>query len=303
MIEEIGYCNGIENYSRHFDNRQAGEPPYTLLDFFPKDYLTIIDESHIAVPQISGMYAGDRSRKETLVSHGFRLPCAFDNRPLNFGEFIKKTNQIIYTSATPGDYELKKSEQIVEQLIRPTGLLDPKIEIRKTDNQIADLITEIEKTVRKKQRVLITTLTKRMAEELADYLAEKNIKAHYLHSEIQTLARVDILRDLRQGKYDCVVGINLLREGLDLPEVSLVVILDADKQGFLRNERTLIQTMGRAARHVEGRVIMYADQISDSMKGALRETSRRRQVQEDYNKKHRITPKSISKELQKSILE
>ena len=303
MIEEVGYCNGIENYSRHFDGRKPGEPAYTLLDFFPKDYLTIIDESHIAVPQIGGMYAGDRSRKETLVSHGFRLPCAFDNRPLNFKEFLDKTNQTIFTTATPGEYEQKKSEQVVEQIIRPTGLLDPEIEVRKTNKQIADLISEIEKTVKKNQRVLITTLTKRMSEELSDYLEERNIKVQYLHSEIHTIQRTEILRDLRQGKYDCVVGINLLREGLDLPEVSLVVILDADKQGFLRNERTLIQTMGRAARHAEGRVIMYADKVSDSMKGAIRETRRRRKKQEEYNKKHKIIPKTIIKDFYENILE
>jgi len=505
MIEEIGYCNGIENYSRHFDGRQPGQPSYVLLDFFPDNFLTIIDESHYAVPQISGMYAGDRARKETLVSHGFRLPCAFDNRPLNFKEFREKTKQIIYTSATPGEYELKKSQAevikenvvmihgsssrstvndsdyvvpnrrhwhgwlenqlnkegvvvnnpimptywqpgyqewkrviekfninnntilvgtscggtfslkwlhetkkrikkliliapsyqlikgeermknfvnfkldpsikkqvqdivvfvsndqthrvksshliakklnaklitlknrghfcvddtsknekfpelfeeimqsisktkiqstIVEQLIRPTGLLDPDIEVRETENQIADLISEIQKRVKKNQRVLITTLTKRMAEELADYLAEKDVNVHYLHSEVHTIERVDILRDLRQGKYDCVVGINLLREGLDLPEVSLVVILDADKQGFLRNETTLIQTMGRAARHAEGQVIMYADQMTDSMKQAIRETTRRRKIQEKYNKKHGIKPRTIAKEMQKPLID
>ena len=303
MIKEIGYCNGIENYSRHFDNRDPGQPPYVLLDFFPKDFLTIIDESHIAIPQIRGMYAGDQARKKTLIDHGFRLPSALDNRPLNFKEFSEKMHRLVYTSATPASHELEKSEQIVEQLIRPTGLLDPKIEVRKTDEQIADLINEITKRVKKKQRVLVTTLTKAMSEELTDYLLEQNIKVQYLHSGVHTIERVDILRDLRKGKYDCLVGINLLREGLDLPEVSLVAILDADKQGFLRNETTLIQTMGRAARHSQGQIIMYADKMTDSMKIAIQETNRRRKVQEAYNKKHGIKPKTIKRDLQESILD
>ena len=302
MIRETGYCNGIENYSRHFDFRKPGEPPNVLLDFFPKDYLTFIDESHVAVPQVKGMYFGDRSRKETLVEHGFRLPSAKDNRPLQFEEFEKKTNQVIYTSATPSDYEIRKSKAIVEQLVRPTGLVDPPIRVRPAENQIKDLITEIEKRVKKHQRVLITTLTKRMSEELTDYLLEKGIKVQYLHSEIDTLKRVEILRDLRKGEYNCVVGINLLREGLDLPEVSLVAILDADKQGFLRNETTLIQTMGRAARHVDGQVIMYADRESNAMKNAIEETERRRKVQLAYNKKHKIKPKSITKEFYEPIV-
>ena len=302
MIRETGDCNGIENYSRHFDFRKPGEPPNVLLDFFPKDYLTFIDESHVAVPQVKGMYFGDRSRKETLVEHGFRLPSAKDNRPLQFEEFEKKTNQVIYTSATPSDYEIRKSKAIVEQLVRPTGLVDPPIRVRPAENQIKDLITEIEKRVKKHQRVLITTLTKRMSEELTDYLLEKGVKVQYLHSEIDTLKRVEILRDLRKGEYDCVVGINLLREGLDLPEVSLVAILDADKEGFLRNETTLIQTMGRAARHVDGQVIMYADRESRSMKHAIQESARRRKIQLAYNKKHGIKPRSITKEFYEPIV-
>ena len=302
MIRETGYCNGIENYSRHFDFRKPGEPPNVLLDFFPADYLTFIDESHVAVPQVKGMYFGDRSRKEVLIEHGFRLPSAKDNRPLQFEEFEKKSNQVIYTSATPSDYEIRKSKAIVEQLVRPTGLTDPPIDVRQADGQIKDLISEIEKRVKKHQRVLITTLTKRMSEELTDYLLEKGIKVQYLHSEIDTLKRVEILRDLRKGEYNCVVGINLLREGLDLPEVSLVAILDADKQGFLRNETTLIQTMGRAARHVDGQVIMYADRESNAMKNAIEETERRRKVQLAYNKKHKIKPKSITKEFYEPIV-
>ena len=272
------------------------------MDFFPKDYLTFIDESHVAVPQIKGMYFGDRSRKETLIEHGFRLPSAKDNRPLQFEEFEKKSNQVIYTSATPSDYEIRKSKAIVEQLVRPTGLVDPPIDVRPADGQIKDLISEIDARVQKHQRVLITTLTKRMSEELTDYLLEKGIKVQYLHSEIDTLKRVEILRDLRKGEYDCVVGINLLREGLDLPEVSLVAILDADKQGFLRNETTLIQTMGRAARHVDGQVIMYADRESEAMKHAIQESARRRKVQLAYNKKHGIKPRSITKEFYEPIV-
>lgn len=320
MIETVGYCTGIENYSRHLSGRAPGEPPATLMDFFPSDYLIFIDESHVTLPQIRGMYAGDRSRKQTLVDFGFRLPSALDNRPLKFTEFKKKLNQVIYVSATPGPYEIKHSNQIVEQLIRPTGLLDPTVEVRATSlttkakkvggieikptpkGQIPDLITEIKKTVRRGQRVLVTTLTKRMAEELADYLDEQNLKVTYLHSEIDTLERVDILRDLRQGRYDVLVGINLLREGLDLPEVSLVAILDADMTGFLRNETSLMQTMGRAARHAKGRVIMYADTITPAMRAAIRETRRRRQIQAAYNQKHGLKPRTITTKLQKSIV-
>lgn len=312
MIEEIGYCNGIENYSRHFTGRAPGEPPETLIDFFPtftkasadkpKDYLMFIDESHATIPQIRGMYAGDQSRKQTLVDFGFRLPSARDNRPFNFQEFNTKLKQAIYVSATPAEYEIKNSKQIVEQLIRPTGLLDPEIEVRPNKGQIQDLIQEIKIRTAKSQRTLVTTLTKRMAEELAAYLAEQNIKVQYLHSEIETLERVDILRDLRLGKYDVLVGINLLREGLDLPEVSLVAILDADMSGFLRTETSLIQTMGRAARHLNGKVIMYGDKITPAMRYAINETKRRRRTQELYNKKHGITPRQIIAEFHESIL-
>ncbi len=307
MIEEIGYCNGIENYSRHLSGRPVGSPPETLMDFFPapasqgrdgpKNFLIIIDESHVTLPQIRGMYAGDQSRKQTLIDFGFRLPSARDNRPLNFDEFYSKINKIIYVSATPAPFEIKNSEQIVEQIIRPTGLLDPKIEVRPSTGQVADLIKEIEKRAEKKQRVLVTTLTKRMAEELSNYLKEKNIKAYYIHSEVETLERVDILRDLRQGKYDVLVGVNLLREGLDLPEVSLVTILDADMAGFLRNETSLVQTIGRASRHIEGKVMMYADKITPAMRYAINETKRRRKIQEEYNKKHGITPRPIEAKL------
>ncbi len=293
MIEQVGYCNGIENYSRHLTGRNAGEPPATLLDFFPQDYLIIIDESHATLPQIRGMYAGDQSRKQTLIDFGFRLPSARDNRPLNFAEFDLQINQIIYSSATPGEYEIKNSAQTAEQLIRPTGLLDPEVEIRPAKNQIPDLINEIKKRVEKKQRVLVTTLTKRMSEELTDYLREQGIKVQYLHSEVETLERIDILRDLRQGKYDVLVGINLLREGLDLPEVSLVAILDADMSGFLRNETSLIQTIGRAARHIEGKAILYADKITPAIRYTINETKRRRKKQKEYNKKHGITPRQI----------
>lgn len=293
MIQEIGYCNGIENYSRHLTNRGIGKPPSTLIDFFPKDLLMFIDESHVTIPQIGGMYAGDQSRKQTLVDFGFRLPSAKDNRPLNFKEFDSKINQVIYVSATPREYETKKSKQIVEQIIRPTGLLDPEISVRPNIGQIPDLVKEIKATTAKNQRVLVTTLTKRMAEELTEFLLEKNIKVQYLHSDVDTLDRVDILRDLRSGKYDVLVGINLLREGLDLPEVSLVAILDADIAGFLRTETSLIQTMGRAARHAEGRVIMYADKITPAMKFAIKVTRDRRKKQEAYNKKYGITPKTI----------
>ncbi len=295
MLQEAGYCHGVENYSRHLSQRPAGSTPWTLLDYFPDDFLLFIDESHMTLPQVRGMYHGDRSRKETLVEYGFRLPSALDNRPLNFTEFNKRINQVVYTSATPSEYEYAQSIQVAEQLVRPTGLLEPTIEIKPTKGQIDDLLEEIKQRVGKKQRSLITTMTKRMAEELADYLLEMGIKTHYLHSEVETLERVEILRDLRLGVYDVVVGINLLREGLDLPEVSLVAILDADKEGFLRSKGSLIQTMGRAARHVEGHVIMYADTITVSMHEAIEETRRRRQVQEEYNKKHGITPQGIQK--------
>ncbi len=297
MLREVGYCSGIENYSRHLSRRKPGDPPWTLLDFFPEDFLLIIDESHMTVPQLHGMYNGDRSRKEVLVEYGFRLPSALDNRPLTFEEFEARIGQVIYTSATPGPYEREHSTQIVEQIIRPTGLVDPEVIVRPTRGQIDDLIREINARVERHERVLVTTLTKRMAEDLADYLREIGIKVHYLHSEIVTLERVEILRDLRLGEYDVVVGINLLREGLDLPEVSLVAILDADKEGFLRSSTSLIQTMGRAARHVNGQVIMYADTITDSMREAIEETNRRRQIQREYNERHGIVPASIVKEI------
>jgi len=303
MMETVGYCNGIENYSRYFDGRKPGEPPYTLLNYFPDDFLLFIDESHITVPQIRGMYHGDKSRKEVLVEFGFRLPSALDNRPLRFEEFSKMLNQVIYVSATPGNYELSISNQVIEQLIRPTGLLDPEIIIKPTKGQIDDLISEIKKRVKKKERVLVTTLTKRMAEELAYFLQRLGLNVHYLHSEIKTLERTDILDDLRLGKYDVVVGINLLREGLDLPEVSLVAILDADKEGFLRSETSLIQTMGRASRHVNGTVIMYADVLTGSMKRAIDEVNRRRQIQIEYNKKHKVKPKGIEKPLREKLVE
>ncbi|MCL4397535.1 excinuclease ABC subunit UvrB [Patescibacteria group bacterium] len=305
MIAEVGYVNGIENYSRYFDGRNPGDPPYSLLEYFPKDYLLIIDESHMTVPQIRGMYNGDRSRKQTLIDYGFRLPAALDNRPLRFDEFVRRMGQTVYTSATPDEWEISQSEgNIIEQLVRPTGLVDPEVEIKKTEGQITDLIEEIKKRVEKKERVLVTTLTKRMAEELTDYLNEheKTIKVAYLHSDVENIERTNILRQLRLGEYDVVVGINLLREGLDLPEVSLVAILDADKEGFLRSRTSLIQTMGRAARHIHGKVIMYADNLTRSMDQAVKENNRRREYQLKWNKDHHITPVGISKPIRENVL-
>ena len=302
MLRETGFCSGIENYSRHLALKGPGETPTTLMDFFPKDYLLVIDESHVTIPQVRGMYNGDRMRKQTLVDYGFRLPSALDNRPLQFDEFRKKINQAIYVSATPGDYELElTNNQYVEQIIRPTGLLDPTIEVRKTVGQIDDIVGEINKKIANNERVLITTLTIRMSEELTDYLKELNIKVAYLHNEIKTLERLKIIHDLRAGIYDVIVGINLLREGLDIPEVSLICILDADKQGFLRSERSLIQTIGRAARNKNGHIIMYADEISDAMDKAIKETSRRRQIQEKYNEEHGIIPKTIIKDIKEVV--
>lgn len=302
MLRETGFCNGVENYSRHLALRDAGETPSCLIDFFPKGFLLVVDESHVTLPQVRGMYNGDRMRKQTLVDYGFRLPSALDNRPLKFEEFEEKINQAIYVSATPGDYELERTNnKYVEQIIRPTGLLDPIIEVRKTEGQIDDIINEINERIKRNERVLITTLTIRMSEELTNYLKEMNIKVAYLHSEIKTLERLKIIHDLRSGIYDCIVGINLLREGLDIPEVSLICILDADKQGFLRSNRSLIQTIGRAARNENGKVIMYADTYSDAMNEAIKETKRRRVIQEEYNKIHGITPKTIIKDIKEVV--
>ncbi len=295
MMAEVGYCNGIENYSRHIDGRAAGEPASTLIDFFPDDFLLVIDESHVTVPQLHGQYEGDRSRKETLIDHGFRLPSAADNRPLRFDEFMDKLNQVVFVSATPSPYEIKQSSRVVEQIVRPTGLIDPEVMVRPTKGQIDDLMAEIRNRTEMGDRVLVTTLTKKMAEDLTEYLLEQGLKVRYLHSNIDTVERIEILRDLRLGEFDVLVGINLLREGLDLPEVSLVAILDADKEGFLRSETSLIQTMGRAARNVDGQVIMYADKVTDSMERAMSETRRRRLVQAAYNEEHGIDPQTIRK--------
>ncbi|MGH2721136.1 MAG: excinuclease ABC subunit UvrB, partial [Actinomycetota bacterium] len=302
MLRQVGFCNGIENYSRHVDGRQPGSPPHTLLDYFPEDFLTIIDESHVTVPQLNGMYEGDFSRKETLVEHGFRLPSAMDNRPLRFDEFIRRVGDVVFMSATPSSYELSVSKRVVEQIVRPTGLVDPEVIVRPTRGQIDDLIAEIRERVAREQRVLVTTLTKKMAEDLTDYLLETGIRVRYLHSDVDTIQRIELIRELRLGEYDVLVGINLLREGLDLPEVSLVAILDADKEGFLRSETSLVQTIGRAARNVEGQVVMYADTVTDSMKRAISETTRRRAIQIQYNLDHGIDPQTIRKKVTDILL-
>ena len=302
MMKETGFCQGIENYSRHISGREEGSPPFTLFDYFPKDFLLLIDESHATIPQVRAMYNGDRARKETLVNYGFRLPSAFDNRPLKFTEFEERINQVVFVSATPGDYEKEHSkENVVEQIIRPTGLLDPKIDVKPVENQIDDLIEQINERTKKEERVLVTTLTKKMAEDLTSYLEGLDIKVRYMHSDIKALERMEIIRDLRLGKFDVLVGINLLREGLDIPEVSLVAILDADKEGFLRSERSLIQTIGRAARNTDGKVIMYADELTASMEIAISETNRRRKIQEEYNHKNNITPTTIKKAVRETI--
>lgn len=302
MMKETGFCQGIENYSRHISGREEGSPPFTLFDYFPDDFLLLIDESHATIPQVRAMYNGDRARKESLVNYGFRLPSAFDNRPLKFDEFEQRINQVVFVSATPADYEKEHSKSnVIEQIIRPTGLLDPKIEVKPVTNQVDDLIEQIRERVEKQERVLVTTLTKKMAEDLTSYLASLDIKVRYMHSEIKALERMEIIRDLRLGEFDVLVGINLLREGLDIPEVSLVAILDADKEGFLRSERSLIQTIGRAARNTEGKVIMYADELTESMEKAIHETNRRRKIQMEYNKEHGITPQTIKKSVREVI--
>ncbi|HEX2068770.1 MAG TPA: excinuclease ABC subunit UvrB [Actinomycetota bacterium] len=302
MLREVGFCSGIENYSRHIDGRAQGTPPFTLLDYFPDDYLVVLDESHVTVPQLHGMYEGDMSRKRTLVDYGFRLPSAMDNRPLQFDEFTNRVNQVVFMSATPGPHELRVSKQVVEQIVRPTGLIDPEVEVRPTRGQVDDLIEEVRKRAEAGQRILVTTLTKKMAEDLTDYLIEMGLRVRYLHSEIDTIQRIEILRDLRLGEFDVLVGINLLREGLDLPEVSLVAILDADKEGFLRSETSLIQTIGRAARNVEGKVLMYADTVTDSMQRAISETNRRRKIQVEYNQRHGIDPQTVRKKVSDILL-
>ncbi len=302
MMKETGFCQGIENYSRHISGREEGSSPFTLFDYFPKDFLLLVDESHATIPQVRAMYNGDRARKETLVNYGFRLPSAFDNRPLKFEEFEDRINQVVFVSATPAEYEKEHSkDRVVEQIIRPTGLLDPKIEVRPVENQVDDLIGQIKERVEREERILVTTLTKKMAEDLTNYLGSLDIKVRYMHSDIKALERMEIIRDLRMGKFDVLVGINLLREGLDIPEVSLVAILDADKEGFLRSERSLIQTIGRAARNTDGKVIMYADELTDSMDKAISETNRRRSLQEEYNKEHNITPTTIKKSIRETI--
>ena len=302
MLREVGFCSGIENYSRHIDGRGPGTAPYTLLDYFPDDFLVVIDESHVTVPQLHGMYEGDISRKTTLVDFGFRLPSAIDNRPLRFEEFVKRVGQVVFMSATPGDYELRESKRVVEQIVRPTGLIDPEVQVRPTKGQVDDLIEEIRRRAEREQRVLVTTLTKKMAEDLTDYLIEMGVRVRYLHSEVDTLQRIEIVRDLRLGEFDVLVGINLLREGLDLPEVSLVAILDADKEGFLRSGTSLIQTIGRAARNVDGTVLMYADGVTDSMREAISETQRRRQIQMAYNVEHGIDPQTVRKRVTDILL-